>query len=439
MRFFAYGSLALALCAACGEVKGDGGLADAPTGTDDAMTDAPTTGTVKVTVLDSGGSGSPAVGAKVTFINPDGTVVKDVATDGNGKAEADVMIGASVTSAQLTGDTYVMQTTLAVKPGDDLILGSKNSDTSSAITMTVSWTAYGGTFASYVIIGPCGTTSAAPSSLSASLTLYPYCTRTSNEFLVLAISQAGEVVVSARKTGVTAAGGTTVAMPATWESARSFTASYTNINATVASLQLLRAVPDSFGFSTSASVSTPATTASLATAGGTASVARVQTTARNTNGSRQLIIQSLSGAATTYGVDVSATLLPWLSPPTFDGAHTILVPTDTTGTSTAKPDFFRLLVNYRRTDGTTGAITFYNWVIYGPEIADVSLPPLPGGLTPISSDVINLSDLALEVQEANGWDAMRPDPAGLFSKYISGFYAGSQVRETLSPQLRGFQ
>ena len=55
-----------------------GQLPDAPPA---PPSDAVTRGTVRVTVLDPSGTGAPAVGANVVFLDPDGTLVKRVEVD----------------------------------------------------------------------------------------------------------------------------------------------------------------------------------------------------------------------------------------------------------------------------------------------------------------------------------------------------------------------
>src|SRR3954471_14790518 len=100
--------LTVVLCMGCGSVK-SGQLPDAA-----PSIDATTRGTVHVMVLDPSGTGAAAVGANVVFIDPDGTLVKRVATDSAGKADADVLPGASVTSIALINMTYQIQTILVV-------------------------------------------------------------------------------------------------------------------------------------------------------------------------------------------------------------------------------------------------------------------------------------------------------------------------------------
>src|SRR4051812_20585045 len=102
----------------CGSVK-PGQLPDAP-----PSIDATTRGTVHVTVLDPSGTGAAAVGANVVFLDPDGTLVKKASTDSAGKADADVLPGASVTAIIAVNTAFALQTVLAVKPGDDLVIGT---------------------------------------------------------------------------------------------------------------------------------------------------------------------------------------------------------------------------------------------------------------------------------------------------------------------------
>lgn len=454
MRFSA--CVLLGLSAACGGSENNGRLADAPFTTDaapsvdaadpvdaavavdaaapDAPPDAPTAGIVHVTVLDAGGVGAPAVGARVVFINPDGTVVKEATTDGNGKADATVMIGASVTSVQVKADTVAMQTTLGLVPGDDLVLGDKLDDRSAPTPVTVTWTPYTGTVNGYQIAGPCGAVSAPATAATATIQVYPYCKHATNEIVVAAMGAAGQVAASARVTGATLAAPVTI--PDQWNPARTFTAAYTGINTTaVTSLLLSRVVPDGFGITTLASVARPDTTASLTTSGATGTTAVIRTTATNNgNAAMQLVLQPVAGSAATYNLDVGATLLPWLLPPTFDGMHTLHVTTDATGTSTARPDVVRVASSYRHTSAT-GVTTSITWKLYGPATGDLVLPPLPAdvaGFLPVAGDALHLQSTALEAEAAGGYDAVRRDAAGAFRTYLSGSYTGGRVRQVTS-------
>src|SRR5262249_7713651 len=119
--------------------------------------DATTRGTVHVTVLDPAGTGAAAVGATVVFVDPDGTQVKK-ATDSAGKADADVLPGASVTSIALVNTSTTLQTVLGVKPGDDLVIGIRSLDGSAAGDFSISYPAATGA-TSYDIVNPCGTVS----------------------------------------------------------------------------------------------------------------------------------------------------------------------------------------------------------------------------------------------------------------------------------------
>lgn len=127
MRKFIFAVLALA---ACGDVKDNGHLADAPPGGDDAGIDAAPSPTVKATVLTLLGDGLPDPTAKVLFQGPDGAVIADVAPGDDGKAQADMPNGGTVSVIRVTTDTpaalnaSIVMTT-GVKPGDDLLFGLK--------------------------------------------------------------------------------------------------------------------------------------------------------------------------------------------------------------------------------------------------------------------------------------------------------------------------
>jgi len=457
MRRFSYLCLAVAISAGCGSVK-TGQLPDGPPSID-ASTDAPppvdaapgidappapTSGIVKVTVLDPGGAGTPAVGATVLFINPDDTLVKRAATDAAGKADAEVMPGASVTSIVVVGTSYQLQTVLAVKPGDDIVIGTKTNDTTSAGMMTVTFPVIqGATF--YEVSGPCFGNQITPpvGVATASVTLFfqTYCKVDPMEIVVSAQDPNFAVVQSVHKTGVAFVDGGTITIPS-YEGTRSFTGSFTNINPVIGNLDLSRSVPDGFGISTSKAMASPPTTLSLSLTGETASSARVDTSVSIASGSVQRVRQSLGGTAVTYGLDVGATLLPWLSkPPTFDlAAGKVLVTTDTTGTTMDKPDAFRVVATYRRSDPATGATTSFNWTLYAAAPGDLKLPTLPaevGPLAPLATDSISpLNAQMFEADTVAGYDAVRNDLGAAFLLYGGNRPPAATIRISTTPLLR---
>jgi len=396
-------------------------------------------GTVKVTVLDPGGGGTPAVGAKVVFINPDNTLVKQVATDTAGKAEAVVMIGASVTSIALISPTnYSLQTVIGVKPGDDLILGTKNRDFTQVGQMTFTYPAVFNAV-QYEISTPCGYQSvpvpATGATGTAAVMFYSYCKQDTMEVVFVAVDKDGNALQSIHKTGVAYASGGTVALT-TPEAARSFTSSYTNINPAVTGISLIRAVPDGAGVRNSASVAGPGTTAALSLVGGIASAARIETIAQNADGSNQRVRQTIGGSAATYGLDVGATLLPWLAPPSFDATTgKLVVPVDTTGTTMAAPDLFRISARFSRADAA-GVFTSYSWLLFAPNAADLALPVLPaevGVPMPNATDSVFATDSMIELDTMAGYDAVRHDLNATYELYVGERQPPATVRISLSP------
>ena len=132
--------------AACGKVQE---FADASTqdtqmfDTGGTVIDANPRGTVTVTTYDPVSGGAVTTGTAVLFIDPDGTPVARVATDTSGKAQADVLPGASVTAVWTVGTgSYQVETIRDIKPGDDLVM-ALSRDTTNPGTFTVTFPALG--------------------------------------------------------------------------------------------------------------------------------------------------------------------------------------------------------------------------------------------------------------------------------------------------------
>lgn len=73
---------------------------------------------------------------------------------------------------------------------------------------------------------------------------------------------------------------------------------------------MTRFVPDSLGYGTTALQRTPGTSVSLATSGPQASSGVVSTSFANATDSNQLVLQTISGSAATYGLDVGGAGTP---------------------------------------------------------------------------------------------------------------------------------
>jgi hypothetical protein len=432
----------LLLCVGCGSVNPTGHLPDAPPGGGDAGVDAVTRGTVRVTVLDPSSSGAPAVGANVVFLDPDGTLVKRVATDTAGKAEADVLPGASVTSIIFVNTQYRLLTVLGAKPGDDLVLGTKNADSSTAGTFTVSYPVLAGA-TSYGISSPCGTAFFSPPATGgppapAQLTLFNSCKLDTMEIVVVPQGANG-ALNSIAKPGVAFMAGGSTTVTGNYQGLRTLTASYTNINPIITGLNMSRGIPDGFGFVDTQSMASPGATLALSSTGPQASTGQLLTVVGTATGSSQRVRQSISGTAATYGLDLGATLLPWIGSPTYDAASgKLVVPTDTTGTSAAKPDLFRIVASYVRTDGnmTTG----FSWTLFGPDATDIVLPTLPaelGNLAPTAADTVTVTSAQMfDADSVTSYDQIRSDVNNAFTLHTGSRSPASTVRFSAAPGKR---
>jgi hypothetical protein len=172
------------------------------------------------------------------------------------------------------------------------------------------------------------------------------------------------------------------------------------------------------------------------TAGAIGGTARATTRVTVAGRSIQTVRQNISGGATTYGLDVGATLLPWLPQPSFDAANaTLVIPVDTTGTSNAAPDAVRVAATYRRTDTT------FNWVVFAPAAKDIKLPTLPpelADIAPTDQDTVTVTSAMFEADTVMGYAAVRNDLNAAFRLYAatSTRYPANTVRNSTSPVLR---
>jgi hypothetical protein len=433
-------ALTVVLGAGCGSV-GNGHLPDAP-----PAPDAPARGTVHVTVLDPGGTGAPAVGANVVFIDPGGTLVKRVATDSAGKADAEVLPGASVTSVARINNTYQLQTIVAVKPGDDLVLGTRSQDFTSLGTFTVNYPPLG-TPASYQVAGPCGLVfvsppvAGQPPPTTATFTVSASCKQDPMEIIVSPNDVNGLPTAVISKTGVPFVANGSTTLTGNYQGIRTFTASYSNVNPIVTSMSLSRTVPDAFGIGSSMAVQSPTASQVINLTGVTGSNARLITRFSTASRSFQDVRQNLSGSAVTYGLDAAANLLPWIDQPTLDVAnHKLVVPLDMTGTSNARPDLFRVTATYRRTD-MNQVTTSFSWTVFAPDAGDITLPTLPpevGDVIPAATDTVGTVTAAMvDSDNVSGYDAIRNDLNAAFLLYGGSRPPGTTLRFSSSPlQLR---
>jgi hypothetical protein len=435
--------LGLVLCAACGSVEKQGALPDGGA-TDDAGIDAPARGTVHVTVLDPAGTGAPVAGASVVFIDPDGTLVKKATTDTGGKADANVLPGANVTSIVLNGTSYQLLTVLAIQPGDDLTMGDTDANTTSIGNFTVNYPAFTGA-TQYEVATPCGvTTTQSPAGVPVPTSItFPIdnsCKLTTMELVVIALGANGPLASTSKKAVTfTASGATTITDG--FQSLVNVTSTYSNIDPTITGLSVNRNVPDGYGASVSTSAQQPiAATTALSVTGATASTARMVARATSQKATGQ-IIQNIAGTATTYNVNMATTLLPWLVPPTFDVASEKLsIATDATGTTSDKPDLFEVTMSYNRIDPLTGTGPSFSWQLFGPEAADIVLPAIPadvGPVMPLATDTLGTPrDLMFEADTVVGYGAIRANVFANLALYGGERPPATTVRASSAPALR---
>jgi hypothetical protein len=400
--------LLVTLIAACNPVVAH--LKDAAP-MEDTGSNTPDHGLVRITIYDPADTGAVVTGVPVVFVEADDTLVGHPVTDSMGVVTADVHAGASATLVITTGNTTQLETLLGLKPGDDIILGPRRGESTDAGTFTVSFPAYPGA-GSYVVYGPCGSTST--TALSAVLLMQSNCKLDTMDLLVVATDASGTPLASLSKGSVTFQAGGSTAVSGTYQSMPQLTASYTNIPATVSSIDVQRSVPDDYGFSDDRSATPMNGTFSAMLRAPQGSKALITTSVTNTaNSGRQTIQQLIAGNALTHGMDVAMTLLPWIGVPSFDLAtHKLTVPVDPLATSGDAPDVFFANAQYTRgTDPNTQQ--HFDWLVIGPAPGDVTMPTLPmevGDVMPKTTDT-GSSGLAVSAESdaLSGYDVIRQD------------------------------
>jgi len=328
--------------------------------------------------------------------------------------------GANATAIEGIGAAQTtLQTVFGIVPGDDLVLGSKSADNSTVGTFTITFPAFASA-TSYAVSHPCGT-SIVPSSqqLSATVTMFASCELDTMEIVVTAQDNTGPLAAIAKAHVPFVAGGT-LALTGSYVGPRTLTASYTGVDPIITGLTVAREAPDAFGFTTSV-VATPAATVSVPLAGPATTNADVLTRVATTAKSTQQVRQRLAGTAASYGLDLHATLLPWIGAPTLDPATgKIAVPLDSTGTGTDKPDLFETALSYRRSGDATN--TLFAWTLFAAQAGDVVLPRLPAELAdllPAASDMPAATAVMVEADTVAGYDAVRRDAAAALAQLTS--------------------
>ncbi|MEO7734688.1 MAG: hypothetical protein ABIY55_27270, partial [Kofleriaceae bacterium] len=305
------------------------------------------------------------------------------------------------------------RTMLAVKPGDDLVVGPKVIDLQPMGLFTLGWLdspTHATTFSAY---GPCGLAGittfdpAGPSPTAPTTLTFGVpkgCRPDPAEFMVWARGQGGISLHFNDAVAVPFAPGVASMLPALWKGGSSFSASYTNISLS-STISSDRIVPDG---GRSAPVSQAAADPiSFSLGGPIGPTARMVSKFSATSGSTQTVRQKLPGTSTTYALNVGETLLAWLSTPTFDAAtqELRLVEIAANMGGAPAPDLLRITATWQRPG------TAYTWEVFGPEATTVKLPVLPAaagaGLNPTGTDALTLVATSYDADTVAGYDAVR--------------------------------
>jgi hypothetical protein len=396
-------------------------------------------GSVHVTVV--GPSGSAAVGATVVFVDPDGAVVKTAATDSGGKADAEVLPGASVTTVIRSFATVQMRTTLAIEPGDDLVIGPKASDMHTLGQFTLSWPDAPNHATTFSVYGPCGfagTTTYDPTGPSptapTSLTfdVRNGCETNSAEFVVWARGHDGISLQFNDSTNIPFEVGNSFSTSSAWDR-QGFNASFTNVSS-ISTITADRIVPDGgLSMPVTMAASNPTVIGFASSRGATA---RVMSTFNAISGATQTVRQKIPGDSTTYSVDVAGTLLAWLDTPTFSAAtqEFQLVKAAASAGGSVDPDLLRIEASWQRPS------VHYSWEVFGPDTNTVTLPNLPAALDaelkPTAADMVHVSAISYEADTIPNYDSARANiGAAINDTFEAPRSPAALIRVSKSPSL----
>jgi hypothetical protein len=442
----AYLGLAFAL-AACGKTTNltDAGHGDGNGADSGSLVDADLRGPVTVTVYATDGTTTPVENAQVVFVEPNGSIEATVPTNAQGVATANVLAGASVTAVYPTDPDFhhQLETVLGVKPGDAIAIGPIGDPPHGAPTGTFTMNVPDNGAASYAVYGPCGglTQSAAGSGspTAVPIDLYDDCKQSTMD--VIAIANGGSGAFAwVEKNGVAYTNGGSDTMGSGWQPFHTVTATYTDVPVSdVVSISLIDSAPDTFGYLRSSYVptTTATTTTSVQTVG--AAHALITTQLSNDGQGRQDIYEVVDGTKTDYGLDVGASLLPWLDVPQLDVAGGKITVAQS-GTSTLTPDLYDTFVDYQRT-GTTTTVSF-EWEILGPTPGDMAFPPLPASLSenvPLATDTVTFAwGMILDADAITSYDQIRGSLFQGLEAYFQGRGTTGQLRTSSGQTNLGF-
>ncbi|MBV8758997.1 MAG: hypothetical protein JO257_17040 [Deltaproteobacteria bacterium] len=414
----------LVALAACGSPHHgpDGGAGDdGADAVDGPPIDVPfVRGTVKVTVTNASVALCNLSQLHVVFIDVDQTTT-DLVADAQGKAQADVFPGASVTAVcqRTTGTTQIAVTVQDVEPGDDITLdgayfftGAKTADQTSAGTMKISFPA--ASSPGYTVETPCGEVGTTQTN-NVAMPMKAGCELATMDLVVTTQTQWTEAA------NVAFANNGSVTVSDAWHAMAPIAASYSNAPAFCAdstdadypcNAQLARYVPELHGHRTMTSAAI-ASSASLMVTSPTSSRAIMQTLLTTNGPEYQIFTDAVDGTQTSYMLDVAARELPWMCRktaqcPSFSGtAAKLAIPVVGTGNY----DLFETDVQFTRAPQNT---QIFIWRVFGPTAGDVTLPTLPASvatINPTPQDHQSVTHARIcESDALTGWRAARQNP-----------------------------
>lgn len=252
----------------------------------------------------------------------------------------------------------------------------------------VSYPSYQGA-SSYEIHSPCGNTTS--TGTSATILLRPGCSSATMDLVVLAKNSGGSVLAYTQKTAVAFAADGSTTVTTAWQAPSLLTATFSNLTNRVSQIEIERYAPFVRGLAeatasecvnevagTNASCVDSAPVSLMMTVGKPAQAvmkSRFLCPAGTASGcissgigvAQQDHTHVVDGTASTYSLDVGASLLPWVSA-VYDPATTTL---DVTVTGSGEYDLFEANLRYVRGQ------TIYTWRVFGPIAGDITFPTLP--------------------------------------------------------------
>lgn len=260
--------------------------------------------------------------------------------------------------------------------------GGASSMTGTAtkgLPFTFTYPSYSGA-TSYEIHTPCGPVDVGTLT-TATLTLREGCAISPMDVLVYAKTSGTVEAAFVQQTGVAFTAGGNVSISDTWHAVMTVTATYTNPTTRVTDIAAARFTPYVRGqapatgmtTTTGGDVSLPMMTATPASA-------VMRTTLRCPTGgdcistqsglAQQVLTQRIDGTQASYGLDIGANLLPWVSAVYTPATTTIEV----TVTGGGAYDLFEANLKYVRDQ------VIYTWRVFGPVAGNVTFPQLPSSV-----------------------------------------------------------